>query len=64
MGLYRRDGSSTATSAALRDAVARYRAAGGPGVPVPMCGARGATATRLLGLRATATRQPSGCHSV
>jgi hypothetical protein len=65
MGVYRRDGSSTATSAALRDAVARYRAGGEPAVPVPLCGARGAAATRLLPLELTAQAvAPSGCRGV
>jgi hypothetical protein len=62
MGVYRRDGSRTQTSGALAGAVARYRALGGKlGPLVPVCGARGAAATQLLGLKLTAAPVAGGC---
>jgi hypothetical protein len=64
MGLYRRDGSTTLTAQAYSSAVARYRTlhATAPGTPpVPVCGARGATATRMLPLTLSAAPAKGGC---
>jgi hypothetical protein len=62
MGIYRRDGARTQTSAALAAAVARYRALGGKlGPLIPVCGARGAPATQLLGLKLTGAPAAGGC---
>jgi hypothetical protein len=45
--------------------VARYRASAAAGLPpVPVCGARGATRTRVLPLQLTAEPTPDGCHHV
>lgn len=65
MGIYRRDGSRTATSAALAGAVARYRKLAGSrrglGPLVPVCGMRGSRSTQLLGLSLRAVVRPDGC---
>jgi polysaccharide biosynthesis protein PslG len=62
MGLYRRDGSTTLTGAAFADVVARYRAErASPGLPVPVCGPRGAPATRVLPLELQAAPAKGGC---
>jgi hypothetical protein len=65
MGLYRRNGSTTITGAAFADSVARYRAElARPGLPVPVCGPRGAAKTRVLPLDLAANPATGGCAAV
>jgi hypothetical protein len=62
MGDYRRNGTTTLTSAAFADSLARYRADKQvQSLPVPVCGAHGATATRVLPLTVDATPAANGC---